>query len=98
QPAPVSPDFREVCTFLRSRLSKRALLVFFTALDDPALAEEFVAAVTLIARRHLVLVIAPLPADTQPLFSGTAPERLDDVYGRLAGHLRWQGLQDLHAL
>jgi uncharacterized protein (DUF58 family) len=98
QPAPVSPDFREVCTFLRARLTKRALLVFFTSLDDPALAEEFVAAVTLVARQHLVLVVTPLPPEAQPLFSGEAPARADQVYGRLAGHLRWQGLQDLHAL
>lgn len=97
QPTPVSPDFREVCTFLRARLTKRALLVFFTSLDDPALAEDFLAAVSLVARQHLVLVIAPLPPEAQPLFSGAAPERVEGVYGRLAGHLRWQGLQELHA-
>ncbi len=98
RPAPVSPDFRDVCTFLRARLTKRALLVFFTSLDDPALAEDFVAAVSLIARRHLVLVMAPLPPEARPLFAGAAPESLDGVYGRLAGHVRWQGLQELHAL
>lgn len=97
QPQPLSPDFREVCTFLRARLTKRALLVFFSSLDDPALADAFVEAVTLVARRHLVLVVTPLPDDAQPLFSGAAPDSVAGVYARLGGHLRWQGLQDLGA-
>ena len=42
QPQIVTPDFEEVCTFIRLRLRRRALLVVLTALDDPVLAESFV--------------------------------------------------------
>ncbi|HEX5398360.1 MAG TPA: DUF58 domain-containing protein, partial [Verrucomicrobiae bacterium] len=42
QPKTVTPDFDELCTFIRLRLRRRALLVFLTALDDPAIAESFV--------------------------------------------------------
>src|SRR6185312_13308872 len=38
EPKIVTPDFDELCTFLRLRLRRRALLVFLTALDDPAVA------------------------------------------------------------
>lgn len=95
QGEPVSPDMRDVCTFLRSRLRKRALLVFLTSLDDPALAEAFVDAVHVIARRHIVVVATPRPPDARPLFEGEAPGTLDEAYARLGGHVRWQGLQDL---
>jgi uncharacterized protein (DUF58 family) len=98
QPSFASPDFRELCTFLLARLSKRALLVFFTSLDDPALAEAFVEAARLLARRHVVMVAAPLPREARPLFQGEPPGSVDAAYGRLAGHIRWQGLQDLGAM
>ena len=94
---PVSPDLREVCTFLRTRLTKRALLMFLVSLDDPALAESFVDAVQVIARHHVVVVATPRPPDAAPLFEGAAPGDLDGAYARLGGHLRWQGLQDLGA-
>jgi len=94
---PVSPDLREVCTFLRTRLTKRALLMFLVSLDDPALAEAFVDAVQVIARHHVVVVATPRPPDAAPLFEGPAPDDLDAAYARLGGHLRWQGLQDLGA-
>lgn len=93
----VSPDFREVFTFLRARLTKRALLVFFASLDDPALAEAFTESVFLLARRHLVVVASPLPSDAVPLFAESPPADIERVYGHLAGHIRWQGLQDLGA-
>src|SRR6185437_621088 len=40
EPKIVTPDFDELCTFIRLRLRRRALLVFLTALDDPAVAES----------------------------------------------------------
>ena len=50
EPAGVSPDFEEVCTSLRGRLRRRALLMFLTSsLDDPVLAEGFTRAVELSA-------------------------------------------------
>jgi hypothetical protein len=43
----------------------------------------------------LVLVNQLQPADVRPLFSGPVPETTDEVYGRLAGHLRWNEMRQL---
>lgn len=99
EPTPVSPDFDELCTFLRLRLRRRALLVVLTSsLDDPALAEGFIKAVERVSRQHVVLVNSLRPAGVAPLFDdadrGAAVRTTEHVYQRLGGHLRWQTLQE----
>src|SRR6185437_8602909 len=94
-PKIVTPDFDELCAFIRVRLRRRALLVFFTALDDRALAESFVRNIELIRRQHLVLVNMLQPPTVRPLFTGTDVTRTDDLYQHLGGHLRWQNLREL---
>ncbi len=92
----VSPDFEELCSFIRLRLRKRALLIFLTALDDPMLAESFTRATELLSRQHLLLVNMLAPAGARPLFSGEEEvANLDDLYRNLGGHLRWQSLREL---
>ena len=89
-----NPSYGDLCAFLAGRLKRRALLVFIAPLDEPALAEEFKAAVSLLARRHLVCVAMPVPSSASPLFA----EPVDDVgqiYERLAGHMVWHGLLEL---
>jgi uncharacterized protein (DUF58 family) len=95
QPQPVTPDFEDLCAFLRTRLNKRALLIFLTALDDPFLAESFAASTQLIARQHLILANMMRPAGVRPVFENTSVERLDDLYGELGGHLQWEKLREL---
>jgi uncharacterized protein (DUF58 family) len=95
QPRLVTPDFDDVCSFIRLRLRRRALIVFMTSLDDPALAESFVRNVDLIARQHLVLVDMIRQPEIAPLFTGTDPESPDDLYRRLGGHLQWHRLRQL---
>jgi uncharacterized protein (DUF58 family) len=95
EPRIVTPDFDEVCSFIRLRLRRRALLVFLTALDDPALAESFVRNMDLIRRQHLVLVNMLQPTGVEPLFSDPAVGSVDDLYQRLGGHLQWQNLREL---
>ena len=99
EPAAVSPDFDELCTFLRLRLRRRALLVILTSsLDDPVLADAFVKAVEGVSRQHVVLVNGLRPPGVLPLFDdpegGAAVRTADDVYRRLGGHLRWQKLRE----
>jgi uncharacterized protein (DUF58 family) len=89
-----SPDFDELCTFLRLRLRRRALLIFLTELDDPVLAESFIRNIKLISRQHLVLVNMLRPVGATPLFHDTDVHETDDVYRRLAGHLQWQKLRE----
>jgi uncharacterized protein (DUF58 family) len=98
EPKTATPDFDELCTFIRLRLRRRALLVFLTALDDPALAESFVRNLDLIRRQHLVLVNMLQMPGVEPLFTDPDVARLDDLYGRLGGHLQWHKLRELQKM
>lgn len=95
QPAQVTPDFGDLFTFLRLRLRRRALLVFLTALDDPALAAGFMEKIDLLARQHLVLVNMLRPPEANPLFDGEGVENVAQIYRRLGGHLVWHELSEL---
>lgn len=95
QPRIVTPDFDELCAFIRLRLRRRALLVFLTALDDPVLAESFVRNLDLICRQHLILVNMMQPAGARPLFTDDGVSSVDDVYRQLGGHVLWHNLREL---
>jgi uncharacterized protein (DUF58 family) len=95
QPRTVTPDYDEVFAFIRTRLRRRALLVFLTALDDPVLAESFKQNAGLICRQHLLLVNMIKPAGVRPLFSEPDVNRVDDIYRELGRHLQWQNLVEL---
>ena len=95
QSARVTPDFNDLFTFLRLRLRRRALLVFLTALDDPALAESFTEKIDLLARQHLVRVNMLRPPEANPLFAGEKVETVGEIYRRLGGHLVWHELREL---
>ena len=94
-PQIVTPDYDELFAFIRTRLRRRALLVFLTALDDPLLAESFERNAGLICRQHLLLVNMIQPPDARPLFSNPRVARLDDLYRELGGHVQWQNLMEL---
>jgi uncharacterized protein (DUF58 family) len=94
-PQPVAPEFNEVCSFIRTRLRRRALLVFLTHLDDPVVAENFQRNVQLIGKQHLVLAGMVRRPDETQLFTGPDVERVDDVYRHLGGHMRWGQLAEL---
>jgi uncharacterized protein (DUF58 family) len=95
QPRIVTPDFDELCTFIRLRLRRRALIIFLTSLDDPALAESFVRNVDLIRRQHLVMVNMIRQPGTTLMFTNPDLESVDDLYEQIGGHLRWQKLRQL---
>lgn len=95
QPETFTPDFEDLFTFVRTRLRRRALLIFLTSLDDPVLSEAFVENVDLLSRQHLVLVNMMRPLPARPLFTGPAPAGVDEIYGRLSGHLLWHDLNEL---
>jgi uncharacterized protein (DUF58 family) len=95
QPQIVTPDYDEVCTFIRLRLRHRALLVFLTSLDDPLLAESFVRNMDLIRRQHLVLVNMLQPPGVSPLFTNPNIATMDELYRHLGSHLLWQKLREL---
>lgn len=94
-PQAVTPDFDELCSFIRLRLRKRALLIFLTALDDPLIAEAFTKSMELISRQHLVIVDMLKPPAANPLFSSGDVSRVDEIYGQLGGHLQWHQLREL---
>jgi uncharacterized protein (DUF58 family) len=93
----VAPAYDEICSTLRSRAKRRALVVFFTSLAEPQLAESFLEASRLLARQHLVVVACPTDSHVKPLFSDENVTELEDIYGKLAGHLLWKKLAELRA-
>ena len=95
EPERGNPDFDELCSFLRLRLRRRALLIVLTNLDDPILSENFVKNINLIHRQHLVLVNMMRPPAAQPLFSNPNIATVDDLYGELGGHTLWRDLREL---
>jgi uncharacterized protein (DUF58 family) len=95
QPQIVSPDFDELCTFIRLRLRRRTMLFFLTALDDPALAESFVRNMDLIRRQHLVMVNMIQPPGVAPVFTNPNVALVDQLYQHLGGHLQWTKLREL---
>jgi uncharacterized protein (DUF58 family) len=95
EPQNITPDFDEIGAFIRTRLRRRALLLFLTSLDDPVLAESFVRNMGLLAGQHLVLVNMIQPPDAAPLFSRPDVEGIDDLYRHLGGHLQWHSLREL---
>lgn len=95
EPRLTTPDYRELFSFVRLRLRRRALLVLLTDLSDPVLAEQFTKGVDLIARQHLILVNMMRPPAALPLFSRADAHSIDDLYRKLSGHLLWQNLHDL---
>jgi len=95
QPRRVSPDFRELFTSVQLNLRRRSLLIFFTSLDDPLLAETFAREVSLVARRHLVLVNVMRTAGLAPLFEADTPADVESAYQALAGQMRWNKMHEL---
>lgn len=95
QPKVVTPDFGELFAFIRTKIRKRALIVFLTALDDPVLAESFIRNAELINRRHLILVGMIKPESAGPLFSGLGVSSVESIYRGLGRHLYWHGLLEL---
>ena len=95
EPRPITPDFDEISSFIRTRLRRRALLVFLTSLEDPVLAESFIRNMALLSGQHLVLVNMIKPPDADPLFSRPDVSEIDDIYRHLGGHLQWHSLREL---
>ena len=89
-PKTVSPDFSELFTFIGSNLTRRALLLFLTNLDDEVLAEDFIQNCRAAGARHLMVVNTPLVKGAGPLFSSPEVHSLDDVYKSLGGHMLWE--------
>ncbi len=95
EPQLVNPDFEEMARFVRTNLTRRALLLFLTNLDDPVLAENFTENIQLVSRQHLTLVNMLVPPGVQPIFTNPGVHRLADVYRHLGGHYRWHELREL---
>lgn len=95
QPGEVTPDMAEVVRHVRQRLRQRALLFFLTDLGDPVLAEDFARHAPLLAKQHLALVSQLRGPGVAPLFTGAPAAAGDELYARLAGHMRWEEMRVL---
>jgi len=93
-PESASPDFGELCSFIRLKLRRRALIMILTDLGDPVVAESFLSNIDLVSGQHVVLVSMLKQQAVQPLFS----EEIDpsaDLYDKLSGHMIWHDLREL---
>ncbi|MCK5844519.1 MAG: DUF58 domain-containing protein [Victivallales bacterium] len=95
QPTQASPNFNNLFSFIRTNLRKRALLVFLTDIDDPALAESFIADAPLVNRKHVCVVNSMKSENHTPLFQGMEPNSSEEVRDLLAGHVRWAELLEV---
>jgi uncharacterized protein (DUF58 family) len=94
-PEEVSPDFEELVVFLRTRLTRRALLVVLTDLSDAMTAEGFIDHLPLLTRQHLVMVVGLRPEAARPLFSDPDAGSVADVYRALSGQFVWEELLEV---
>jgi uncharacterized protein (DUF58 family) len=94
RPQTTAPAYDEICGAFRQRVKRRALIVFFTSLAEPLLAESFLNASRLLARQHLIVVASPADAFAQPLFSSRV-DTSDEIYRHLGGHLLWKKLAEI---
>lgn len=95
RPRMVNPDYEELCTFIRLKLRRRALIMVLTSLDDPVLSESLMRTVNLMSRRHLVMVNMLRPAHTRPVFSNENVASTEEIYHELTGHILWHHLREI---
>ncbi|MCJ8330468.1 MAG: DUF58 domain-containing protein [Lentisphaeria bacterium] len=95
EPELSTPDYDELCSFIRSRLTKRALLFFLTDLNDPILSESFIKNIQLISKQHLVIVNQIADDNVKRLFSSSEISRLSEIYHSLGSHDSWMALEEL---
>ena len=94
-PTQASPDFNNLFSFIRTNIRKRALLVFLTDIDDPALSESFIADAPLVNRKHVCVVNSMKSEDNNPIFQGDQPKDSAEIRDLLAGHIRWAELLEV---
>lgn len=95
EPVAASPDFEELASFLRQRVRRRSLILVLTSLDDPVIAEGFLRGMDLLRNQHLLIVGMLRPEGVRPVFHNPGVERIDELYGELAGHFRTQSLREM---
>jgi uncharacterized protein (DUF58 family) len=97
------PDYRAAFEFLRSRTSRRALVVLFTDLVDVEASRSLVAAVNRLAGNNLVLcclladpqlaeIATRTPRSTTELYERVAAEEVRDARARALALLRERGV------
>lgn len=89
-----SPDYREVMSYIRTNISKRSLIIFLTPLGDQYLNEEFINAVSMISRQHLVITGMIPNGEFEQLFSRPV-EETEHIFDRIENHVRWNEITQL---
>ncbi len=92
-PRLVNPDYEELASSVRTRITKRSLLILLTSLDDQTQSESLVRSLGILSRQHLIMVGLIRSPGIQPLFSGELPKNLTSIYRNLAGHMIWHELK-----
>jgi len=94
KPERINPNFEELFTFIRSYIKKRALLIFFTNLEEKVIWEKFHDKIDIISRKHLVIVNMMKTKNSNMIFSNKEVKNIDEVYLELENHLHWYNLME----
>jgi uncharacterized protein (DUF58 family) len=89
-PRRVNADYRELFSFFASKVRRRSMLFVLTSVDDPALCEELIESIKIIAERHLVVIAAVSPVQACSLADAEPIARPEEITERLAAHLVWK--------
>jgi uncharacterized protein (DUF58 family) len=89
----VNPDYEELAACVRTRITKRSLLVLLTSLDDQSQSESLIRSLGILSRQHLILVGLIRSPGIRPLFSGEPAGSVASIYRKLAGHMIWHELK-----
>jgi len=95
QPNDCSPDYNSLFSFIRSNIRKRVFLSFLIDLDDAALAESFIEDVHLVSHKHVCVINSLRHTDINPLFEGEQIDSVNEIYSKLAGHIKWAELMSV---
>lgn len=108
QPELVEADWPGLVAQVRSRLSRRALVVLLTSLDPAAVEQGLLEVVGRLTRRHLVVLASVADPELEELragrgtveevFDAAAAERAALERGAVAARLRQRGVEVLEAL
>jgi uncharacterized protein (DUF58 family) len=93
KPSERLPDYGELFTSLRYKISKRALVICLGQVPDTHTRKSIQQSLTLGLRQHLFIFAHMRGAWERPVLTGESLSHVNDIYQALAGHLCWSDHQ-----
>ena len=91
EPSERIPDYRNLFSFIRTKVHKRALLLFMIDVSNPATLEAITENIHLISSKYLAVINTIKHKTERPLFSEKITEE-EEIFSHFAGHLQWENI------